>query len=447
MAAYIIYVSLDVYVSHQMNVIKGGSRSLYLHPHTVRWCTIMNSLRIHTQIHSRYQVLDASGQLPFGIVYGFCRRSPTDTDPRPLRFETAGSILDVPYALANGLLTIHERNPADLTQWIDVDLGPLKGVAAKESEYLALPSPVDRIEHWREAFTVYVCYIDVNGILASILKPGKKYTIRLASANLGVKRWVYGDQKQVLDSDEESSHASEAGRLVNSHPTASNATFTVVKSLPWPPRIETKMRLCVSSSASDTAPAAPAAPADTKSSNGIALEVSVVNTGSESVTVQTRGHQRFLVPWGPFQPESIGYDNGLRIIDATPDKQPRTASLQVINSATGHVVQRNIRHPTAPLMTSASARQQPKVENVLVLKPGAGVVRKVDIGALVGTLKDGQYKVRMQPTGCRWWPGGIGEEECEDGRVPVHFVRALIPPLMLESHDEVELCIRDGKIE
>ena len=74
---------------------------------------MMNELHIHTQTHSRYQVFDASGQLPFNIVFGLCRRSPGDTDLRPLLIEIAGSVLDVPFALAHGLLTLHEQDPED----------------------------------------------------------------------------------------------------------------------------------------------------------------------------------------------------------------------------------------------------------------------------------------------------------------------------------------------
>ena len=270
--------------------------------------------------------------------------------------------------------------------------------------------------------------------MASILEPGKKYTIRLASSDLGVERWVYGDQKQLSNGDETPSHDSEAVKLVNSKSTASNATFTVVKDLPWPPSVETRMHLCASSpSGSDTVPAT------SKPSDGVALEVSVVNT------VQTQGHQHFLVPWGPFQPDSNGYDNGLRIIDARSDR-PRTACLQVINLITGEATGRNTHHHSAPL-TSSNADQRPMVDNVLVLKPNEPVTREVNIGALVDPLKDGQYKIRMQPTGCRWWHGEIGEEECEDGRIPTKLGRATIPPLMLESHDEVELCIRNGQVD
>ncbi|CAF9934270.1 MAG: hypothetical protein HETSPECPRED_009166 [Heterodermia speciosa] len=399
-----------------------------------------DQLRIHTQIHSRYQVFDASGQLPFSIAFGLCRRSPADTDPRPLLLETAGSVLDLPYALAHGLLTLHEQDPEDAKQKIEVDLSRLNKVAAKEAECLSLPSPVNRTEHWRDAFTVCQCPIAVNSELASSLEPGKKYILRLASEDLGVKRWAYRDGKQFVDNyDGKPSLDSEAVKLVNSKPTAGNATFTVVKSLPWPPRTQTRMRLCASSPSSDPILANP------KLSSSTALEVSVINTGSDPVTVQTRGHQRFLIPWGPFQPDPDADDDRMRIIDARPHKPP-TSSLQLVDSATGEVVRGNKQRGTGPL-TDSNADRRPKAEDVVTLKPGAPVIRKVDIGALVEGLADGQYKIRMQPRSCRWWNGEVGTEVGEDGRLPARLCGSVVPPLMLASQDEVELRVRDGKVD
>ena len=349
-------------------------------------------------------------------------------------------MLDVPYALAHGLLTLHEQDLQDAEQWVQVDLSRLNNVAAKEAECLSLPSPVSRTEHWRDAFTVYQCHVDIDGDLASILEPGKKYVIRLASGDLGVKRWAFSDQNQFVDTDGKPSHGPEAIKLVNSKSTAGNATFKVVKSLPWPPRVETRMRLYTSSASSDSGlfntPV---------NSNTATLEVSVLNTGSDSVTVQTRGHQRFLIPWGPFQPEPDADDHRMRIIDATPHKPP-TSSLQVVNSATGEVVRGNERRGTGPL-TDSNTDQRPKLADVVTLKPGMPLIRKVDIGALVHGLVDGQYKIRMQPRGCRWWHGEIGKEKGEDGRVPAHLCRITTCPLMLESQDEIELRIRDGKVD
>ena len=62
----------------------------------------------------------------------------------------------------------------------------------------------------------------------------------------------------------------------------------------------------------------------------------------------------------------------------------------------------------------------------------------IDIGALLDRLEDRKYIIRMQPKGCRWWRGEIGEQECENGRVPARLDGELRPPLMLESQDEVE---------
>ncbi len=395
----------------------------------------MNELRIHTQVHSRYQLFDVSGKLPFSIVFGLCRRSPADTDPRPLLLETAGSVLDVSYGLAHGLLTLHEK---DAKQGVEVDLSRLSKMAARETECISLPSPVNRTEPWRDAFTIHQCHVDVNGDLASILKPGKTYIMRLASKDLGVKRWAYSARRQFSDHNWKPIHDSEALKFVNSKPTAGKATFTVVKNLSWPPRIETRIRLRASSASSDTKLA------NAKQSSSTVLEVTVINTGSDSVSVQTRGHQRFLIPWGPFQPESKP-DARMRIIDAMPPKPPMS-SLQVVNSATGQVVRGNKQRGTCQLTTSEIDRR-PKADGVVILKPGAPVSRKIDIGALVDRLVDGQYKIRMRSTGCRWWHGEVGKEAAEDGRVPAHLGGIVIPPLMLESQDELELHIRDGEVD
>lgn len=397
----------------------------------------MNKLAIFTQIHSRYQVFDASGQLPFSIVIGLCRKSPADTDPRPLLLETAGSILDVPYALANRLLTLHEEDPKDDTQLINVDVGRLNKVAAKETECLSLPSPLNRTEPWRDALTVYLCHVDPSGQLASILEPEKKYTIRLASEDLGVQRWAYSDQNEFTnDIEGKPSHDSETVKLVNSKPTASKAAFKVVSSLPWPPKIETRLRLCASSPSSDSA--LPNATSDSST----ALEVSVTNTGSDPVTVQTRGRQRFLAPWGVFQPEPDALDNRVRIID----RAGSISSLQVVNCVTGAVVRGNEKRGICSL-TSGNVDRRPKAEDVLTLMPAAPIIRKLDIGALVHGLGVGQYRIRMQSRGCRWWRGEAGKEVGEDGRVPGRLGGVLIPPLMLESKDEVELYIRGGKVD
>lgn len=53
--------------------------------------------------------------------------------------------------------------------------------------YLTLSSPVNRTETKWEAFTTYQYHVDADSELGSILEPGKRYTIRFASQDLGVK--------------------------------------------------------------------------------------------------------------------------------------------------------------------------------------------------------------------------------------------------------------------
>lgn len=183
------------------------------------------------------------------------------------------------------MLTLYQQDPKDPKRWIEVDLGRLNKIAAKEAEFLSLPSPINRTEHWRAAFNLHQSHIDPNGELASILEPGKTYLLRLVSGDLSVKRWAYSDRKQFVEDDGRLRYDSEAVRLVDSKPTACNARFTVVKSLPQPPRMEMKMRLCASYAFSD--------PAFTKVGSSTAMEVSIIITGSNCVTVQTRGAQRF----------------------------------------------------------------------------------------------------------------------------------------------------------
>lgn len=77
---------------------------------------MMKDLSIHTQIHNRYQVFDALDQLSFSIVFDLCCRSLVDIDSQSLLLEIVDSILNVSYALAHDLLTLHEQDLEDAKQ-------------------------------------------------------------------------------------------------------------------------------------------------------------------------------------------------------------------------------------------------------------------------------------------------------------------------------------------
>lgn len=135
----------------------------------------------------------------------------------------------------------------------------------------------------------------------------------------------------------------------------------------------------------------------------------------------------------------------MRIIHAETHKPP-TSSLQVVACATREVVRRKEQRGTGPL-TDSNLDRRPKVEDSVTLKPGTPVIREIDIGSLVDGLVDGQYKIRMQPKGCRWWQGEVEQTDSEDGRVPAHLCSIINPPLMLETQDEIELRIVNGKVD
>jgi hypothetical protein len=68
--------------------------------------TPSHPIRIQTQLKARYPVLDHSSKVPFDLIFGLRRKF--DSDPCNIAFQTPHSLLDVPYALANGLLGITE---------------------------------------------------------------------------------------------------------------------------------------------------------------------------------------------------------------------------------------------------------------------------------------------------------------------------------------------------
>ncbi|KAI4142848.1 MAG: hypothetical protein LQ341_003092 [Variospora aurantia] len=389
---------------------------------------------ICTKINSLFSILDLSGHLPFSIVFGLCRRSPDDTDPRPFVLSTAGSVLDVPFALGCGLLTLHVQDGGEANEWVGVDVRTLRDVASMgEEEWISLPSPVRRVGNWKDVFTVVRRRVDISGALASILEVGRKYRIRVAGEeDLGVRRWGYSNHDQVVDNNSnELSNNLEATRLGNCKTTAGNATFTVIRELSWPPRIETKLRLLLpSSGAADI-------------TNGkLDLEVSVLNTSPDAISVQTRGHQSIPIPWGPFQPDPDANDKRPRIIHPTHHKPP-TSSLRIFDSATREMVRGNEKQGPC----NGNADRRPKVEDVVVLRPGLPLIRRFDVGVLVEGLGDGEYTVMMQAKGCRWWHGDVAKEEGEDGRIGACACGVEHAPAMLESEDEVEVCVRDGNVE
>lgn len=397
----------------------------------------MTSLTIHLAITSRYQVFDRSGRLPFSVVFGLCRQeSEQDTDPRPLVLNTANSILDLPYALSQKLLTLRSCD-AEGNNDTEIDVGHLSQPERKEQCYVTLPSPVGRTESWKTSMSIYRYDIDPASELASLLEPGKKYTIRNeAGQDLGFNDFGYSEQDEYASGQGMAFTSSETGKLVSGRRNG-HASFVVVPSLPWPPKLETRMRRCKTkdSRASDNGKGQPQL-----------LEVTVLNTANEDVTVQTRDRQRFLTANGPMETEDaeehcLAWDPRPHIIDAeTPAPK---ATIQVIDIKT-HAVVRPAHKPTGFFQYKLTD-PRPRLKNLVTLKPGEPIIRRVDISEVTIGLPDGTYGLRMEPRGMWWCLGNCEGFAVEDGeRVPQRLFTSMIPPLMLECEDVVEVQVQNG---
>lgn len=149
----------------------------------------IQQLLVSTQVHTGFQVFDRSGRLPFSITSGLCRRSPADADLQPQVLFTARSALDVPYALAHGLLTLRELGP-EKGQEVEVDVSRLtKNGGGDESIYVVLPSLVNRAKGIGKtaASRIYQCHVEAESELASLLDLGKIWdTARRHRAACGV---------------------------------------------------------------------------------------------------------------------------------------------------------------------------------------------------------------------------------------------------------------------
>lgn len=282
----------------------------------------MDALMIHTLIQSRYSIFDACGELPFSIIFGLCRNSSDDIDPRALVVDISGSVLDVPYALANELLKSHGistlRSDKQGLKNANISTSP------SATRFVTLPSPMGRTKHYKECFTIFKYRIDGDSELASLLQPGKEYSIKLASRDIGIKWWTYVDEPQLPLSEEQISQSSEPAKLLNSKPSAGHAAFTVVDSLPWPPEVRTHMRIIP---ATETAVEL--------------LEICITNAGPLPLSIQVQGRQRFLEPQSLFGPENP---------QRTPSHRPLETETPVLyfgflvtNTATDEIVLGNGR--------------------------------------------------------------------------------------------------------
>lgn len=380
----------------------------------------MKNSQIHVAINSRYRVFDRSGKLPFHIIFGLSRRSSEDTNPLPLVINTKETILDIPCALSSKLLSIRVQKEDSKLDFA-VDVGQLSPVRNEGESSVTLPSPVGRNLARNNPLVIHEYHLDPGSELASLLESGKKYRIRVARhGDFGGEGHRYVDE---ANPDDEQSPSKKEPNLVVGRVEGS-AIFTVLSSLSWPPKIQTTMRRH---------------PGD-GDSRVTQLEVTVLNAGTGPITVQTRGRQSVLLPWGPVYEEDE-WSTCPRIIDAQQPSPSR--AIQVINMNDNGV----IRKPTPPggFQQGPIGDRRPRLETVITLKPGEPLVRHVDVSELLSDLADGTYGLRMEPRDM-WWCEGDRQDFSvdDDERIPHDVFQMMIPPLILECGDTVEIQIKNG---
>ena len=446
-------------------------------------------IRVQTQLKSRYPVFDASGHLPFDLVFGLRRK--TDSEPHDISFQTTHSILDVPYALAKGLLGIHElRRPASgpkcPEEHVEVNLSALRDAIADNDsaipEHILLPSKSNRTaKRGQRGVTEYRYRIEAGLPLAACLEVGKRYSIGRVERDLGVHSWIDGSSSNpTLPSDKVPTTTTTTTTMTQTPPAAENtkditciektcnlrsgphggfAVFRVIKNLAWPPTLETRMQLLFS-----PGPGRPIASTMNDQQNPNRedntnldldrpiLRITVTNPHPTApISIQTLGQQRFLSPWGPFLPESEdGLNAGKRpTILAPSSPSAGTANFQIMNLGSGAVVRNSPKPGACAGLRIGRPDLRPQLEDLVVLEPGVGVRREIELEALVKGLEDGRYVVRLKPKGCWWCFGEVGEGESEDGeKVPKHIYGAAKyqTPAVLRSEDEVDFILKDGRV-
>jgi len=375
----------------------------------------MDLLPIEVLLNSQYQVFDLEGQLAFDVVLGLCRRSPQDTDTRPIILNTRESALDVPYALANDLLELlidGER--------LEAKLDPT--IPKSEDVYLTLPSPIGRDGSWKTGIVTHHYRIETDSEIARLFEAGRTYEIRFTSEDLGVKSYHYG-----RPDGQRSTSAREIQRpKLVMNPRHGRCRFEAVQSLLRPPPLVTKLAL---------------GPLDEEHESLVApLHISVTNTSATTISVQTFGTQYFLVPRGPMVEEQR-LEARPRIIDATHPGVLVTVLIK--DAATSAIV---CSPPALGPSGPGGGDPRPKIEWMVTLEPGVALTRVVDIWTRMKALPDGVYEVSLESRGLWWCLGACEDLVVEaDDRISKLVWTARRLPAILAFEDIVTVRIERGR--
>jgi hypothetical protein len=393
----------------------------------------MDELKIHVLMQARDRVFDASGNLPFTIDFGLCRRTPDDTDPRSLLIDIAGSALDVPYALANKLLVSQGIRTPPLDKKKLKHLRANTPVVEEGKRYITLPSPVGRTKHYKDSFTMLEYRVDKDSEVASLFRSGKEFRIALASRDLGIKWYTYIDDPLLPIDHTLLSRLSETAKIVNLKPSAGHLAFKVVESLPWPPEVSIRLHFIA---ATDTTP-------------NCLLQISITNMSTKPLSLEPHvrpqlylGHRDIIGDRTTTRP---------RFHRALEANSPLSLfSFLITDTVTKQEIADLLPRPGCEGVTRGNLDPRPRGKGLFILEPGEAVLRHFDMRTLLSKCGDGMYSIRLREK-AQWWCVGSVEEIChnegeDEGRVRKDFFSRDIPPLILRSGDVIEVKKVNGEI-
>ena len=253
-----------------------------------------------------------------------------------------------------------------------------------------------------------------------------------------------------------SKNTSEAAKLVNSKESAGKTAITTRDSLPSPPDLEIQLRLRPQSRSPTTTKE------DSSRESACTLEVSITNTNAKlPVSIQSTGHQHFLVPWGPFQP-----------VQTTDDRERLTSTRSASHSGLGkqNFIIRSgsedanniVYKPTSPVcgLVDTKTDRRPSRSDFTTILPGKPLLQTFDLADLLIInlkLPDGEYAIELETLGAWWcwrsvdevfndWGEGMKGVGGRKEKIPQEAYRGLRPPIWLRSMDRVFVRIIDRSI-
>lgn len=379
------------------------------------------TIAVSVSAQCSHSTLDLSGQLPFQLKLWLVRRTKSDHEPRSLTILVPGSLLDIPYALKCGVLKIYETQPWGV---MSDDAAPLdfSDLELKPSvEFLTLDSPVG--ENLRD-FDRYVSFgysVDADSAIAQRFEANKTYRIVLPNDGHDFPvDWCSLEGS----SSYQPSLSSRPGIHIKRTGHTPNVSFTTVQALAWPPQVT------VSLSFPSTA-----TPAIFSEKGPSVIQASLTNTGSRSVTIQTRGDQRFV----------LARD---RLQNLVPDDRPRISAEKcredvflVVDEQSGEVKYK-WRPPICTLRLRERGPYCLPRDAFVTLEPGVPLVRDVELNRL-RNLSPGDYRLYLETLSCWWTWATVDELFGSDTEIAMSSQKLRVPPLELASTNELKFTVSE----